>query len=110
MTHSAIFIAHPVLTASDDTSRTEIPKSPYPTAVDAFATDSFVGASAINTAPMTTNTPDPIKNPVFWLAISKPNIDIVTACAKLDHAAKAITLRYAAGFRTAISRKIPSVT
>src|SRR5437868_10728699 len=73
-------------------------------------TDSFAGASAIRATPMTTSTADPIRNPVRWLAISNANIDIVTACAKLDHAAKAIRLRCAAGFRTAISRKIPSAT
>jgi hypothetical protein len=71
----------------------------YATAGDARSTD-FAGASTIKATPMTTSTADPIRNPVRWLGISSPSIDIATACAKLDHAAKAIRLRFADGFRT----------
>src|SRR5438067_13499450 len=78
-------------------------------AADARST-TFAGASEIKATPMTTSTADPIRNPVRWLGISRPSIDIATACAKLDHAAKAIRLRFADGFRTAMSRKMPSVT
>jgi hypothetical protein len=75
-------------------------------AADTRSTD-FAGASAIRVTPMTTRTVDPIRNPVRWLGISSPSIDIATAWAKLDHAAKAIRLRCADGFRTATSKKIP---
>jgi hypothetical protein len=49
---------------------------------------------------MTKSTADPTRNPTRWLAISSPSIDIATAWAKLDRAAKAIRLRFADGFRT----------
>jgi len=61
----------------------------YRMAADARST-TFAGASEIKATPMTTSTADPIRNPVRWLGISRPSIDIATACAKLDHAAKAI--------------------
>jgi hypothetical protein len=76
---------------------------------DTRATD-FTGASAIRATPITTSTADPTRKPTRWLAISSHSVDIATAWAKLDHAAKAITLRCADGFRTAISRKTPSAT
>ena len=74
------------------------------------STELFAGANTIRVTPMTTSTADAIRNPPRWLAISSPSIDIATACAKLDHAAKAIKLRCADGFRTAMSKKIPSAT
>jgi hypothetical protein len=73
----------------------------YALAVDASSPECFVGASAINTTPMTTRTADPTRNPTRWLAISSPSMDIATACAKLDHVAKAIRLRFADGLPTA---------
>ena len=57
------------------------------------------GNNASNTTPITTNTPLPIKNPV---RSSNPKVDITTASAKLDHAANAIKLRCADGFRRLI--------
>jgi hypothetical protein len=67
--------------------------------------DGFAGASTIRATPMTTSTADPTRNPTRWFGISNPNFDIATAWAKLDHAVKAIRLRFAEGFRTDTSKK-----
>ena len=71
-------------------------------------TGSFVGDSAISTTPITISTADPINSPrgtILRIAC----IDMKTAWTKLDHAVKAIKLRFAAGFRAATSKKMPSV-
>lgn len=68
----------------------------------------FLGASTTRATPIKTSRADPTRNPVRWLVISNPGVDITAARAKLDHAAKAIRLRCAPGFRAEVSRNTPS--
>src|SRR5262245_55956775 len=66
---------------------------------DLRSSECFLGARIIRAKPMTTSTAEPPKNPPRSFAClgCKASADITTACAKLDHAAKAITLRCADG-------------
>ena len=74
-----------------------------------YALDRLVaGASATKATPMIASTTDPISS-LRAIMLSNAWKDITAACAKLDHAAKAIRLRCAEGLRDAISKKIPSV-
>src|ERR1035438_2203619 len=69
----------------------------------------FGGASAIKTTPISTRTATPISSPRATM-LRHAWVPMRAACAKLDHAVKAITLRLADGLRMAKSRKTPSVT
>src|ERR1035438_4721661 len=69
----------------------------------------FDGASAIKTTPISTRTATPISSPRATM-LRHAWVPMRAACAKLDHAVKAITLRLADGLRMAKSRKTPSVT
>src|ERR1035437_2004613 len=81
----------------------------YATTAEARSTDCFAGAKAIKATPMTTSTADPISSPRA-IRFRKAWNDITAAWAKLDHAEKAIRLRFSDGLRAAIIKKIPSVT
>ena len=87
-------------------------RSPRHTATAAVdSTDRFAGANAIRATPITTSTAEPPKKPARSLSCLGCNAsaDITTACANLDHAVKAIRLRFAAGLRTAINKKMPVI-
>jgi hypothetical protein len=54
----------------------------------------FTGASTIKAIPMMTSTADPTSS-VRWIRLRNTCTAISAACAKLDHAVKAIRLRFA---------------
>src|SRR6266446_4826710 len=82
----------------------------YAAVADANSRDGFPGASAIRVTPMATSTAAATRKPMRSLALWIPSLAITAPWAKLDQAAKAIRLRWADGFLTAISRKMPSGT
>src|SRR5579871_992837 len=81
----------------------------YVTASEARSTGSFAGVSVIRVTPMAMNTAEPISS-LREIMFSNACKDIIPACAKLDHVANAIRLRWADGLRDAMSKKMPSVT
>ena len=81
----------------------------YATTAEAFSTDCFAGAKATSTTPTIANTTTPTssrRSITFRYSCAA----ITPACARFAHPPKAIRLRFAAGSRTASSKKIPSVT
>jgi len=81
----------------------------YATTAEGRSTGCFAGASAINATPMMTSTADPISSPCAT-RFRNAWYDMTAAWAKLDHAVKAIRLRFADGLRAASSKRMPSVT
>ena len=80
----------------------------YALAVDATSRDCLTGAREMRATPMAMNTADPISS-LRAMKLRYACTPMTVACAKLDHAAKAITLRCAEGLREASSKKTPSV-
>src|SRR6476661_5558047 len=80
----------------------------YIAAVDTRS-DDFGGASKIRTTPMTTNAATPHSSP-RGMRLRSACTAISAAWARLDHAVKAIRLRFADGSRAASNKKMPSVT
>jgi hypothetical protein len=86
----------------------------YATAADARSSDRFAGASAIRAIPQGYTDDDERSHAQ---QLSAWGSDCRNACTairaawtKLDHALKAIRLRFADGLRAASSQKMPSVT
>src|SRR5687767_3292137 len=67
------------------------------------------GANTISSAPMMPSATEVINHSVRAVGTWMDMTAMTAPCAKLDHAAKAITLRCADGSRAANSRKTPSV-
>ncbi len=81
----------------------------YPRDADSRWAGGFAGVSTISGMPMTMKSANP-RRCSRALGSRSAMMAITAAWAKLDQAAKAIRLRCSAGFRTAISKRIPSVT
>src|ERR1017187_6225523 len=78
----------------------------YTTTADTRSSD-FAGANAIRAMPIMTSAATPTSSPRA-IKLRNACTAISTAWAKLDHAVKAIRLRFADGSRAASSKKMPS--